>query len=66
VGRRPASAKPDVARWEFNATCGKPFAGDSFGWLLFDPIAALCNGNDPDWRRYICGAEARYIRLERS
>src|SRR5258707_14176114 len=34
-----------------------------FHSLLLDPVAALCNGNDPDWRRYICGAEARYIGL---
>ena len=22
-----------------------------FRWLLLDPVAALCNGNDPEWRR---------------
>jgi hypothetical protein len=34
-----------------------------FRRLLLDPVAALCNGNDPDWRRDICGAEQRYIGL---
>jgi hypothetical protein len=28
-----------------------------FRWLLLDPVAGLCNGNDPDWRRDICGTE---------
>jgi hypothetical protein len=32
-----------------------------FRWLLPDPVAALCNGNDPDWRRYIYGAKERRI-----
>jgi hypothetical protein len=31
--------------------------------LLLDPVAALCHGNDPDWRRYICGTEERWIGL---
>ena len=43
--------------------CSRTFAGDLFSWPFFDPVAALCNGDDPDWRRYICGAEARYIGL---
>jgi hypothetical protein len=34
-----------------------------FHRLLLDPVAALCNGNDPDWRRYICGTEERCIGL---
>jgi hypothetical protein len=34
-----------------------------FRWLFLDPVAALCNGNDPDWRRYICGTEERCIGL---
>lgn len=34
-----------------------------FRGLLVDPVAALCNGNDPDWRRYICGTEERCIGL---
>jgi len=34
-----------------------------FRRLLLDPVAALCNGNDPDWRRYICGTEERRIGL---
>jgi hypothetical protein len=34
-----------------------------FRGLLLDPVAALCNGNDPDWRRYICGTEERCIGL---
>ena len=34
-----------------------------FHSLLRDPVAALCNGNDPDWRRHICGTEQRYIGL---
>jgi len=34
-----------------------------FRWLLPDPVAALGNGNDPDWRRYIRGTEKRCIGL---
>jgi hypothetical protein len=34
-----------------------------FRWLLLDPVAALCNGNHPEWRRYICGTEERCIGL---
>jgi hypothetical protein len=34
-----------------------------FRWLLLDPVAALSNGNDPEWRRYPRGTEERYIRL---
>src|SRR5262245_26481029 len=34
-----------------------------FRGRLLDPVAALCNGNDPQWRRYICGTEERCIRL---
>src|SRR5262249_56178337 len=34
-----------------------------FRGLLLNPVAALCNGNDPEWRRYICGTEERCIRL---
>jgi hypothetical protein len=40
---------------------GRPTA--LFRWLLLDPVAALCNGNDPEWRRYICGTEERCIGL---
>ena len=34
-----------------------------FRWLLLDPIAAFCNGNDLDWRRSICRTEERCIGL---
>jgi hypothetical protein len=34
-----------------------------FRGLLLDPVAALCDGNDPEWRRYISGAEERCIGL---
>jgi hypothetical protein len=34
-----------------------------FRWLLCDHVTALCNGNDPEWCRYICGTEARCIGL---
>jgi hypothetical protein len=37
--------------------------GALFRRLLLDPIAALCKGNDPEWRRYICGIEERCIGL---
>src|SRR5262249_21221558 len=30
-------------------------------WHLLDPVAALCNGNDPDWRRDSCGTEERLL-----
>jgi hypothetical protein len=33
-----------------------------FRWLL-NSVAGLCNGNDPDWRCYICGTEERCIGL---
>src|SRR6185312_14069055 len=32
-----------------------------FRWLLLDPVAAICNGNDPEWCRYICGTEERCV-----
>src|SRR5258708_680197 len=41
---------------------GRP-ATALFRWLLLDSVAALCNGNDPEWRRYICGTEERCIGL---
>jgi hypothetical protein len=34
-----------------------------FRWLLLDPVTALCNGNDPEWRRDICRTEERCIGL---
>jgi hypothetical protein len=43
--------------------CSRTFAGDLFRWLLPDPVTALCNGNDPEWCRYICGTEVRCIGL---
>src|SRR5260221_7648123 len=26
-----------------------------FRWFFLDPVAALCNRNDPEWRRYVSG-----------
>ena len=43
--------------------CQSIFAGDLFSRLLLDPVAGLCNGNGPQRRRYICGAEERCIGL---
>src|SRR5262249_34863799 len=37
--------------------------GALFRWVLLDPVAALCNGNDPKWRRYIWGTVERCIGL---
>jgi NAD(P)-dependent dehydrogenase (short-subunit alcohol dehydrogenase family) len=34
-----------------------------FRGLLFDHIASLCHGYDPDWCRGIRGAEERYVGL---
>src|SRR5258706_6752819 len=42
---------------------GMAGAGDLFSWPFLDPVAALCNGDDPDWRGCICGVEARYVGL---
>ena len=37
--------------------------GALFRWLLLDPVAAPCDGNDPEWRRHIWGTVERCIGL---
>jgi hypothetical protein len=35
-----------LVEWEIRS------AFSLFSWLFLDPVAALCSGDDPDWRRY--------------
>jgi hypothetical protein len=60
IGRHDADLDRDRSpHSNFDQACSQAL----FRWLLLDPVAALCNGNDPDWRRYICGTEERCIGL---
>lgn len=53
----------DLDHDRFPAFPLRPCSEALFHRLFPEPVAGLCNGNDPYWRGYVSGTEERYKGL---